>query len=253
MSPVTDSQKSPATPRRARPVKPLVHGTVRGYHRCNKETPGGSCKECKEAFRVYQRELRAKRRRENPPVPGYNLDGTVKQKPGPKPKTQEQRIAEAAAEEKEVFLDPASFKHGTMAAYNKCLKTPQGPCDKCAEAARVKSRDRRAKSSVAAAQGSQSFQEALLEEPTIDGTVDELDEARENLRIVRAAMNSARSARDMAPLSKQRVELVKLINDLEQARGEVQSTVGDYSDEIGNVLRPDFGDSDAPDQVSAAR
>ena len=100
----------------------------------------------------------------------------------------------------------------------------------------------------AAAKAAASFQEAIDNEPVIDGVLDELWEARENLRLVRAAMRAGKSPRDVAALSKQRVELVARIKELEVAYREGESVVSGYDDELGNLIRPDFGDSGASDR-----
>lgn len=43
--------------RRSRPIKPIVHGTVRGYGRCYKQ-PGGPCDECGRAKRDHSQTRR---------------------------------------------------------------------------------------------------------------------------------------------------------------------------------------------------
>ena len=95
---------------------------------------------------------------------------------------------------------------GTFAAYQRHLRKKEPICDLCAEAAREQKNTRvdsgRAESASLVAL-------ALAAEPAPD-VLDELDEARENLRAVKAAMSEA-SANAVAALSKRREELVRRI------------------------------------------
>lgn len=137
------------------------------------------------------------------------------------------------------------IKHGTRNGYNLCVEREEGACQDCKAAAREYEAQRRLD---AAARAAASFQDAINNEPVIDSVLDELWEARENLRLVRAAMRGGKSPRDIAALSKQRMDLVARIKELEIAQREGASVVSGYEDEIGNLLRPDFGDSGTADR-----
>lgn len=139
----------------------------------------------------------------------------------------------------------ARIEHGTRTGYNRCVERSGGACDACKAAAREYEAQRRLD---AAAKAAASFQDAINNEPVIDGVLDELWEARENLRLVRAAMRAGKSPRDVAALSKQRLELVTRIKELEVAYREGESIVAGYDDELDNLIRPNFGDSGTADR-----
>lgn len=96
---------------------------------------------------------------------------------------------------------------GSLSAYRRHKRLKE-PVDKaCAEAAREQTRKRRAKPLAAVT--------ALPEVSTISG-IDELEDARENLRILSAAMREA-PASAIAGISKQRQALVARIAVLTRA------------------------------------
>jgi len=95
---------------------------------------------------------------------------------------------------------------GTFAAYQRHKRKKEDPCDACAEAARLQASERR---DSGRAESVSRVALALAAEPAPD-VLDELDEARENLRAVKAAMSEA-PANAIAALSKRREELVRRI------------------------------------------
>jgi hypothetical protein len=101
---------------------------------------------------------------------------------------------------------------GTYAAYRRHLRNSEAVDDACAEAARVQKNSRvdagRAESAAVVAI-------AVASEPAVE-SVDELDEALENLRIVKAAMTAA-PANAIAALSKRREELVRRVSVLQKS------------------------------------
>lgn len=139
----------------------------------------------------------------------------------------------------------AEIKHGTAWGYDRCRAENGEACRECKDARASHQQQHRLDK---AARAAASFQEAIDNEPVIDSVLDELWEARENLRLIRAAMRGGKSPRDIAALSKQRMDLVARIKELEVAYREGESVVSGYEDEIGNLLRPDFGDPGAEDR-----
>lgn len=95
---------------------------------------------------------------------------------------------------------------GTFAAYQRHLRDEEPPCAPCAEAARTQKNTR---VNAARVESASRVALALAAEPAPD-VLDELDEARENLRAVKAAMTTA-PANAVAALSKRREELVRRI------------------------------------------
>ncbi|WP_199184036.1 hypothetical protein [Cryobacterium sp. Y57] len=95
---------------------------------------------------------------------------------------------------------------GTFAAYQRHLRKKEPICDLCAEAAREQKNTR---VDTGRAESASLVALALAAEPAPD-VLDELDEARENLRAVKAAMSEA-PANAVAALSKRREELVRRI------------------------------------------
>lgn len=95
---------------------------------------------------------------------------------------------------------------GTFAAYQRHLRKKEPVCDPCAEAARAQKNTR---VDYGRAESASMVALALAAEPAPD-VLDELDEARENLRAVKAAMSEA-PANAIAALSKRREELVRRI------------------------------------------
>lgn len=99
---------------------------------------------------------------------------------------------------------------GTYAAYRRHVRRGEAVDELCAQAARDEKSAR-----VVAKREESAAAVAAAVEPVVVG-VDELVEALENLRIVRAAMSDA-PANAVAGLSKRREELVRRIVVLEKA------------------------------------
>ena len=110
------------------------------------------------------------------------------------------------------------IKHGTWGGFQAHRRAEEDACKECKEAAAIYKREYRADKR---AQAAENFTIALNEEPEIEERLDELWEQRENLRMVRAAMRANPSPRDMASLSKQRMDLVARITEIESATTEV--------------------------------
>lgn len=115
---------------------------------------------------------------------------------------------------------------GTPAAYKRHLRNKETPCEPCKAAAREQKNSRaeaaRAESGTAVAAAVQS----LIPEVEIDP----LEEARDNLRIIRAALNSSPPHNSVAALTRRREEVVALILELEAERGEVDAIDAIISD-----------------------
>lgn len=94
------------------------------------------------------------------------------------------------------------------------------PCDPCSEAAREQKNVRAESARVDSAE---IVALAVASEPEVE-SVDELAEALENLRIVKAAMSEA-PANTIASLSKRREELVHRIAQLQKADKPEMSTL----------------------------
>lgn len=109
-------------------------------------------------------------------------------------------------------------QHGTWGAYQAHRRADEEACGPCKKAAAAYKREYRLDKKAKAAE---NFTVALDDEPEIEDRLDELWEQRENLRMVRAAMRANPSPRDMASLSKQRMELVARITEIESATTEV--------------------------------
>lgn len=101
---------------------------------------------------------------------------------------------------------------GTFAAYQRHLRKREAVCEACAVAGREQ---KNARSDTGRAESASLVAIALAAEPAVD-VLDELDEARENLRAVKAAMSEA-PANAVAALSKRREELVRRIVVLSKA------------------------------------
>ena len=101
---------------------------------------------------------------------------------------------------------------GTPAAYRRHLRNDEEPCEACLTAVREDvshaRQERRTASSMAVL-------DAVVSAPPVD-YVDPLEDARENLRIVKAAMQDA-PHNTIAQLSKRRQELVDYIKELSSA------------------------------------
>lgn len=100
---------------------------------------------------------------------------------------------------------------GTITAYQRHKRRKEPVDALCAQAARDQKNKRMAAKRSEAAEKYVANQEA---EP-VPESVDELADARENLRLVRAAMKNCHP-RDLAPLSKRRQELVERIRQLDK-------------------------------------
>jgi hypothetical protein len=102
---------------------------------------------------------------------------------------------------------------GTYAAYRRHLRNGEPVDASCAQAARDQKNVRAA---AALNESAEIVALAVAGAPAVD-SVDELEEALENLRIVRAAMAEA-PANSIAGLSKRREELVSRISKLQLAK-----------------------------------
>lgn len=105
--------------------------------------------------------------------------------------------------------------HGSEGAYRRHLRHGEKPCTKCAAAARQRRQDRKVKV--------RSEKAALVQlrisprpEPAQDEPLDELTDARANMRLLQAAMREAAPGA-MASLSKQREALAARIARLQEA------------------------------------
>ena len=101
---------------------------------------------------------------------------------------------------------------GSFTAYKRHLRRGEAVCDLCAQAARDQ---KNARVDLGRVESASRVALALAAEPAPD-VLDELDEARENLRAVKAAMSEAPAA-SVAALSKRREELVRRIVVLSKA------------------------------------
>lgn len=102
---------------------------------------------------------------------------------------------------------------GTPAAYRRHKRNGEPVDDACAQAARDQ---KNARADEKRAEATEIVHLAIMDAPVEDEPIDELAEARENLRIVKATMQSGVPA-GMAALSKQYADLVSHIKRLEGA------------------------------------
>lgn len=109
---------------------------------------------------------------------------------------------------------------GTFSAYKRHKRRGESVDDACAQAARDQANSRNAETRAEAAE---VVQLAIVDAPPPEPAIDELEEARLNLTIVKATM-MAGVPTGMAALSKQYADLVVLIKRLEdQAKPEVSA------------------------------
>lgn len=101
---------------------------------------------------------------------------------------------------------------GTWSAYKRHKARGEPVDDACAQAAREQNQKQRKSER---AERSQVVQLAVVETPA-PVEVDELEDAKENLELVKAAMKSA-TPRELAALSKRREELVRRIATMTNA------------------------------------
>lgn len=118
---------------------------------------------------------------------------------------------------------------GTFAAYRRHLKASEVPCEPCKAAARQQKADRDARKR----DESGLAVTAKLETVADDDFIDPLEEARDNLRIIRAALRSNPPHNTIAALSKRRDEVVDRIKSLEPETGEVDEIDAIISDLAG--------------------
>lgn len=127
---------------------------------------------------------------------------------------------------------------GTLAGYHAHTRRNEDTCGACREAmAADKARQRRE----AKMQAAEDFREALELEPEVEHDLDELEDLRDNLRLVRARMKVAKSDPSAAALSKQRMDIVRRIKELESELNKSKGVLGEYSDELADILKPNFG------------
>lgn len=111
---------------------------------------------------------------------------------------------------------------GTAAAYRRHLRNGEEACDECKAAV--------AKDKMDKLDGDRESRKvsALAPVPDVVDDVDPLEDARENLRAVKAAMAEA-VPREVSALSKRRQELVELIAEL---GGKKEVSLGDQLAEV---------------------
>jgi len=126
---------------------------------------------------------------------------------------------------------------GTVAGYHAHRRREEDACGSCKLAM---AEDKQQKRLDEAAMAAASFEAAINAEPDIEPEVDELDDLRENLRYLRAAMRVSKGTRDTASLSKQRAEIVRRIKELEAEQNKSKGVLGGFEDELADVLRPNF-------------
>lgn len=117
---------------------------------------------------------------------------------------------------------------GTFAAYRRHLKADETPCDPCKEAARKQKSERDAKRRV---ESGESVSAALSLESAAE-ILDALEEARDNLRIIRAALRSSPPHNTIAALTKRRDEAVDRIRVLEaetEGVDEIDAIISDLA------------------------
>lgn len=88
----------------------------------------------------------------------------------------------------------------------------------------------------------EDFREALELEPEVEHDLDELEDLRDNLRLIRARMKVAKSDATAAALSKQRVDVVRRIKELEAERDKAGGVLGGFDAELATIIRPNFAD-----------
>jgi hypothetical protein len=108
---------------------------------------------------------------------------------------------------------------GTFSAYKRHCRLQEPVDAACAEAARVRSQERRDK---ATAESVAVLRLAVAAEPAVEDELDEIGELRENLRLVKAAMSTCPPGSAVA-LSIRRQELVRAIVGLEKAQDPAPS------------------------------
>lgn len=113
---------------------------------------------------------------------------------------------------------------GTFTAYKRHKRNGEAVDDACAQAARDQANSRNAEKSDASAD---VVKLAIVDAPVVE-SIDELSEARENLRIVKATM-LAGVPTGMAALSKQYADLVALIRRLEDAEKPKESKLDELA------------------------
>lgn len=113
---------------------------------------------------------------------------------------------------------------GTRAAYARHKRNGETPCAECVDANRSRRRGQKRDEAEATAE---VVKLAIVEAPEPE-RIDELSEARENLRIVKATMLAGVPS-GMAALSKQYAELVALIKRLESAADPKESKLDELA------------------------
>lgn len=108
---------------------------------------------------------------------------------------------------------------GTPAAYRRHKRKGEDVDDACAQAARDQ---KNARVDAAQAASGESVAEAFESEPVPDD-LDALEEARDNLRIIRAALRSAPPHSTVAALTKRRDEAVDRIRQIMAETPEVSA------------------------------
>lgn len=120
-------------------------------------------------------------------------------------------------------------KCGTFAAYRRHLSAQEVPCEPCKEAARKQKSDRDAKKR----SDSGNSIVSALENASDAEVIDALEETKDSLYIVRAALRSGAPHNTIAALTKRRDELVDRIQMLEASRGEADEIDAIISDISG--------------------
>ena len=132
-----------------------------------------------------------------------------------------------------------SDKCGTPAGYHAHYRRGEEACEDCKRATAEYEAGRRREAKMRAAE---DFREALELEPEVEDHLDELEDLKDNLRLVRARMKVAKSDPSAAALSKQRMDIVRRIKELEAERDKAGGVLGGLDAELANIIRPNFSE-----------
>lgn len=124
---------------------------------------------------------------------------------------------------------------GTPAGYHAHYRAKEEACDACKRAIAEDTKQKRIEAKMRAAE---DFREALELEPEVEAGISELDDLRDNLRLVRARMKVAKSDPSAAALSKQRMDLVRRITELESELDAGVDEFAGFTDELSARRRP---------------
>lgn len=122
---------------------------------------------------------------------------------------------------------------GTPAAYRRHLRNDEPVDELCAEAARVEKNERaKLRRESAGAAVADAYTRVDVSTGEVSERVDPLGEARDNLRIVRAALRANPPHNTIAALTKRRDELVDRLVELEKAdtRSEFDAIIAQFTE-----------------------